>query len=185
MPRTIAFLRAINVGGHVVSMEKLRGLFESLGLGGVETFIASGNVIFDGGRAGGALRKKIEAHLEKSLGYEVATFLRTDAEVAAIAGVQPFPAAAFKAAKSLIVGFLDKPLTGAQEKRLMGFRSEVDDFRVRGAEIYWLATVGQGQSEFSNARMEKALGIRATLRGMNTVQRLAAKYPPARSRGPA
>jgi hypothetical protein len=55
----------------------------------------------------------------------------------------------------------------------------VDDFRVRGAEIYWLAKVGQAGSEFTNARMEKALGVRATFRGMNTVQRLAAKYPPA------
>lgn len=183
MPRTIAFLRAINVGGHVVSMEKLRRLFESLGLAGVETFIASGNVIFDGARPSAGLAKKIEAHLGKSLGYEVATFLRTDADVARVAGIQPFPAPAFKAAKSLVVGFLEKPLSGAQEKLLMGFRSEVDDFRVRGAEIYWLAQIGQGQSEFSNAKLEKALGIRATLRGMNTVQKLAAKYPAAKARG--
>ena len=46
MPRFFAFLRAINVGGHNVTMEKLRGLFEASGFKDVETFIASGNVIF-------------------------------------------------------------------------------------------------------------------------------------------
>ena len=46
MPRLVAFLRAINVGGHTVTMAHLRGLFEDLGFTNVETFIASGNVIF-------------------------------------------------------------------------------------------------------------------------------------------
>ena len=47
MPRYVAFLRAINVGGHVVKMERLRALFEDLGFAKVETLIASGNVIFE------------------------------------------------------------------------------------------------------------------------------------------
>ena len=47
MPRYIAFLRALNVGGHTVKMDHLRSLFEALGFGGVESFIASGNIIFD------------------------------------------------------------------------------------------------------------------------------------------
>ena len=48
MPRYIAFLRAINVGGHnTVKMDFLRQLFESLGFSNVETFIASGNIVFE------------------------------------------------------------------------------------------------------------------------------------------
>ena len=47
MPRRIAFLRAINVGGHVVKMDHLRKLLTSFGLENVETVIASGNVVFD------------------------------------------------------------------------------------------------------------------------------------------
>ena len=49
MPRYIAFLRAINIGGHTVKMDDLRQLFESLQFTSVETFIASGNVIFKAG----------------------------------------------------------------------------------------------------------------------------------------
>ena len=47
MPKYIAFLRAINVGGHIVKMDQLRKLFEELQFEHVEKFIASGNVIFD------------------------------------------------------------------------------------------------------------------------------------------
>ena len=46
MPRYVAFLRAVNVGGRLVKMDELRGLFGEAGLRDVETFIASGNVIF-------------------------------------------------------------------------------------------------------------------------------------------
>ena len=71
MSKHIAFLRAINVGGHNVKMDDLRQLFESLGLSNVETFIASGNVIFDA-KVGNVkdAEKKIETCLHESPGYE-------------------------------------------------------------------------------------------------------------------
>ena len=63
--RYVAFLRAINVGGHTVRMEALRREFESLGATNVETFIASGNVIFDTARRNAAaLERAIEEHLQ-------------------------------------------------------------------------------------------------------------------------
>jgi Uncharacterized protein conserved in bacteria len=78
MPRYIAFLRAINVGGHVVKMDHLKKLLESVNLSNVETFIASGNAIFESsGRTPKVLKKKIADCLLKDLGYEVATFIRT------------------------------------------------------------------------------------------------------------
>ena len=83
MPRCVAFLRAINVGGRTVKMDYLRSLFEDLGFADVETFIASGNVVFESKSKGvEALAKKIESRLGGALGYEVATFLRTDAQIA-------------------------------------------------------------------------------------------------------
>src|SRR5438093_11101582 len=93
MVRFIAFLRAINVGGHTVKMDDLRRLFESLGCSNPETFIASGNVIFESPVEDvRTLEKSIERHLRTALGYEVATFIRTAPELADIAKFQPFPA---------------------------------------------------------------------------------------------
>ncbi len=179
MPRYIAFLRAINVSTHVVSMERLRTLFASLKLRDVETFINSGNVIFRSTSRPGPLEKKIEACLRQALGYEVAAFLRTDAEVAEIVRQKPFPERAIESAGAYCVGFLTEPLPAPAEKRLMAFRNDIDDLRVRGREIYWLCRKKQSESMFSNAALEKALGLRCTLRGMNTMRRLVVKYPAA------
>jgi len=45
--RLAAFLRGINLGGRRVTNDRLREPFEALGLEGVATYRASGNVIFD------------------------------------------------------------------------------------------------------------------------------------------
>jgi uncharacterized protein (DUF1697 family) len=180
MPRLIAFLRAINVGGHTVTMERLRQEFEAVGLKDVETFIASGNVIFTSRATDlAALEKKIEAQLLSSLGYEVATFLRTDAEVAAVAGYQPFPAAQIEDGAVVYVGFVQRPLDATATREVMTFKTEVDDFRVKGREVYWLRKTRQSESPFKYVSLEKKLKIRATFRGINTVARLAAKHGPS------
>jgi uncharacterized protein (DUF1697 family) len=180
MPRYIAFLRAINVSTHLVSMERLRSLFTSLGLRDVETFINSGNVIFRSNSQPRALEKKIEECLGAALGFEVSTFLRSDAEVAGIAEQQPFPQSAVKSAGAYCVGFLAEPLSASTQKKVMALRSDIDDLQARGREIYWLCRKKQSESDFSNAALETALAARSTLRGMNTVERLAAKYPPSK-----
>ena len=177
MPRLVAFLRAINVGGHNVTMLELRGLFESLSLQEVETFIASGNVIFtSGSRDIRTLQRKIETQLRRSLGYEVKAFLRTVPEVAAIAQSKPFNELQLSSAAALNVAFLADPLDAETEKSLMALKTGIDDFHVHGREVYWLCKIKQSDSKFSNTRFEKILNARATWRSMNTVVRLAAKY---------
>ena len=180
MPRHIAFLRAINVGGHTVTMEKLRQEFAALGLKDVETFIASGNVIFTSPSAAGpALEKKIEAHLHKALGYEVATFVRSCDDVAAIARYQAFPAAQIGDGATVFVGFVERPLKAADARAVMAFKTEFDDFRVKGREVYWLRKTRQTDSPFKYVSLEKKLKVRVTFRGFNTVARLAAKHGPS------
>jgi len=177
-PRYIAFLRAINVGGHTVKMDHLRKLFEALEFANVETFIASGNVIFDSpGESAQTLEKQIERHLRQSLGYEVITFIRSAPEIAAIAKYQPFAASDLAAeGNSLYIAFLaDRPGDAAQQK-LMTFRSEIDDFHIHQREAYWLCHKKMSESAFSGALLEKTLGMPATMRNVTTVQKMAAKY---------
>ena len=177
MIRYIAFLRAINVGGHTVKMEHLRQLFESLDLSNIETFIASGNVVFEAkSKDAKSLEKKIEVRLQEELGYEVATFIRTEAELAEIANYKPFRQADLNAAAAFNIGFLTEPLDDRSKQKLMALRTEIDDFHVHGREIYWLCQRKQSESTFSNAVLEKALGIKSTLRGVNTIRKMAEKY---------
>jgi uncharacterized protein (DUF1697 family) len=180
MPRFIAFLRAINVGGHTVKMDALRQHFESLGFSDVETFIASGNVIFETpSKNAQILETNIEKKLRDALGYEVATFLRTDAELAEIADYQPFRKPDLEAAAAFTVAFLKAPPDKSAGRKLLSLKTDIDDFRVHGREVYWLCCKKQSESTFSNAVLEKTLGVKATLRGMNTIQKITAKYHPS------
>jgi len=181
MPKYVAFLRAINVGGHTVKMDHLRRLFESLGLSNVETFIASGNVIFDSAvKATKALEKKIEDHLEEALGYKVATFIRSTGELAAIARHEPFGNAEPGAEEAVLyIAFLAARPGGEAERKLLSYATEDDDFHVFGREVYWLCRKKISDSRFSGALLEKTLGMKATLRNSTTVRKLASKYPGA------
>ena len=177
MTKYIAFLRAINVGGHTVKMDHLRQLFESLDFANVETFIASGNVIFETKSANAKmLEKKIEIKLKEALGYEVSTFIRTDTELADIAKYQPFKKSELDAAAALNIAFLSDPLDEPSVKKLMILKTDIDNFHVHGCEMYWLCRKKQSESTFSNAVFEKTIGIRSTLRGANTIQKMAEKY---------
>jgi uncharacterized protein (DUF1697 family) len=175
--KLVAFLRAINVGGHTVSMDVLRKEFAALGLKDVDTFIASGNVIFTAPRAKlPPLERRIEARLRGALGYEVRTFLGTEAEVAAVAGYKPFADAQMRSAYAVNVAFMAGPLLPPAVKRIMAMRKPVDDFHVNGRELYWLCRTRQSESRFTNTRFEKTTATAATFRGLPTIVKLATKY---------
>jgi uncharacterized protein (DUF1697 family) len=160
MPKLVAFLRAINVGGHTVSMDTLRREFEAIGLKDVETFIASGNVVFTAppGKTA-SLERKIEKRLHQSLGYEVRTFIRTESQVAAIAGYKPFEDTQLRSAQAVNVAFLGDPLEPAAVKLLMAMRTSIDDFHVNGREMYWLCRKKQSpRSPTPGSRKRLAAG---------------------------
>ena len=180
MPRCIAFLRAVNVGGRSVKMDALRAAFEALGLTRVETFIASGNVVFDTtARALDALERKIEAHLHATFGFEIHTFIRTAEALSQIVEHAAFDARAVDAAGAFVVGFLAAAPDAAGRRLIDGFGTEIDRFHLHERELYWLSTVKQSESTFSNAAFEKALRMRTTFRGMSTLRKLVAKLAAA------
>lgn len=177
MPRYFAFLRAINVGKRLVRMETLRELFTGLGFSLVETFINSGNVIFETRSVKTAdLEKRIAKHLETNLGYAVPTFLRTDTELAAISVCQPFDPALARKAATLCVGFLAEGLTAAQHDSLMALQTSDDFFHVQDREIYWLSLKKQSESVISNAVLERKLKVPFTFRNLTTVGKLLERY---------
>jgi len=177
MPRHIAFLRAINVGGHTVKMDRLAALFTELGLKDVETFIASGNVIFNSTARSASLEARVEKHLYQALGYEVATFIRSDSEVASVAGYRAFKDTPAGFAGAQVVGFLREPLDAATTRAVLALKTDIDHLHVNGREIYWRTAGGQSDSVLTNALFERTVKGKATFRNINTVTRLAARYP--------
>jgi uncharacterized protein (DUF1697 family) len=178
MPRYIALLRAINVGGHVVKMDRLRALFEELGFEEVETFIASGNVIFRSPvRSPEKLEAEIEAHLKAALGYEVSTLIRSGAELASVVAHRAFPEKSLAGGGTLYVSFLQREPAREQQEKLLALATPTDEFHLHGRELYWLAHEGMGNSKLTMTKLEKAAGTRMTARNLTTVRKLAEKYP--------
>ncbi|HEY2065638.1 MAG TPA: DUF1697 domain-containing protein [Gemmatimonadaceae bacterium] len=174
--RYVALLRAINVGGHVVKMDRLRLIFESMRFANVETFIASGNVLFDtraGDRA--ALERRIERRLEKELGYEVLTFLRTGAELAEACTSHPFQDLEGTA---LSIAFLKTAPVADAVDRVLRLATPDDLLHLRARELYWLRRGNPLESNIWRTPIEKVVGTPATMRNVTTVSKLAAKLGP-------
>jgi uncharacterized protein (DUF1697 family) len=172
--RYVAFLRAINVGGHFVKMETLRAEFEALRLRDVETFIASGNVLFSTAEQDlPALEQRIERRLERTLGYGVATFVRTPAELANLVQNEPFPDR--DASATLWMGFLKSPVSTEVRDKLRTLCSDVEEVDVRGREVFWLRRILEMAVLRTGAKIDKALGSPVTFRNITTVRKLAIK----------
>lgn len=176
--RWVALLRGINVGGHRVKMDRLRELFSELALSDVASFIASGNVIFTGpggDRAG--LEATISAHLESALGFEVATFLRTPAELAAVAAFEPDPDA--REPETVHVIFHRAPLGDGTRRAIRALESGSDRFAFEGRETYWLIRGKLSESPLFGGDVTRALaGVPHTMRNLGSVRKLVAKHPP-------
>jgi uncharacterized protein (DUF1697 family) len=176
--RYVAFLRGMNLGNRRIKNPELAAEFERLGFLEVATFRASGNVIFgEEGKASAAkLTTRIEAGLGEGLGYAVPVYLRTIAELAAIAAHEPFPAKAVAASKGkLQVQMLAKKPSAAAVKKALALASDEDRLAIEARELYWLPSGGISESDFDLKAIDKALGP-GTMRTMGTVEQIAAKH---------
>jgi uncharacterized protein (DUF1697 family) len=163
----------VNLGAvNKVSMKELRALFEKLGHENVQTYLQSGNVVFD---AHSATVKKITAELEKAVlrtfNVESSIVLRTRRQLQRV--VEGFPYSTRGARpSSMQVMFLAKRPSPRAVKTLDTDRSPPDKFQVSGSEIYLWFPGGSGRSKLSIDYFEKNLQTRGTLRNLNTITKL-------------
>ncbi|HEU4737446.1 MAG TPA: DUF1697 domain-containing protein [Solirubrobacterales bacterium] len=177
MDRYVAFLRGINLGNRRIKNEELRRHFEAMGFAEVATFRASGNVILSAPKreAEAKLAARVEAELDERLGYDVPVFLRSAAELTAIAEQEPFSAKTVAESKGkLQVSFLKKKPTAAAKRRALALASDEDLLAIEGRELYWLPSGGISESDLDLKAIDAALGA-GTLRTMGTVAQIAAK----------
>ncbi len=176
MMRYAAFLRAINVGGRYVKMDVLRSvLAHADGLRNVQTYIASGNLIFEADGAPAEIERTIETSLQAGLGFEVPTFVRSGSELRAAASLQPFGADAVVPQSALMISFMRAAPSEDAVEKLMGLQSEADLLHVERREMYWLRLPSELPVTLSNINFERILGP-ATMRNMNTVRALLERY---------
>ena len=180
MPHYVAFLRGINLGNRRLKMDELRAHFVAMKFTDVTTFIASGNVIFSSQTADAQkVAHQIQKHLKASLGYEVDTFVRTRAEVAAVAAHRPFSAVDLAhPGHTVHVAFLSDELSLAQARGLIACRTDVDEFSVNGREHYWLCRIKSNESTVWALASLRSLKLpSSSMRNLTTIRKLAALYP--------
>ena len=175
MPRYVAFLRAINVGGHVVKMDRLRALCEEAGLAGVSTFIASGNVLFDTRKQPVVVEALVEKTLKSALGYEVTTMVRSAPDLDAILARAARDGFAPGDGITVYIGFLKTAPAAAAVEAVAALSNDVDTLAVHGRELYWRCQKSFSESTVSGPALGRALGVALTTRNINTIRKLGAK----------
>ncbi len=164
MPRYVALLRAVNVGGTgKLPMADVRSMCHDAGFTRVETYIASGNVIFDSKSAASKVKAELEARLLAYAKKPIGVVLRTAEEMAAVLKANPFPKTEPKFTYAI---FLDQRLPRDALKHAVGQNDE--EMRLGDREIFIHYPSGMGRS-----KLRIPAAKTGTARNMNTVTKLA------------
>lgn len=173
MKTYVAMLRGINVGGQkVVKMEALRAACSGAGLTNVQTYVQSGNVVFE--RVQGntrSLEEDLRNLMKKEFGFDVTVVVRTGDELTSVIGELPILG---KDPDRLHVTFLSGEPSSIPAEKLERARSGAEEYALRGREVYLFCPNGYGTTKLSNTFLEDVLGVSATTRNWRTVNALSA-----------
>ena len=171
MARFVAFLRAVNVGRRRVAMATARGVLEHLGYAEVSSYVNSGNLLFSTSGSTDDLESKIRAALEKEFGFELATFVRTAAQVRTLVEAEPFTVAGDD---THFVLFPLTRMTRTETKAVQAMSNDHDELLIRGRDVHWLIHSKSTETTLGPKEWRTALpGNPTTARNMTMLTRLA------------
>jgi uncharacterized protein (DUF1697 family) len=168
----IALLRAVNVGGNILKMERLRALWAELGLTNIRTYVQSGNVVFEAAQNPEAWLPDLERKLEGQTRLPVSVLVRTPAQMGRLIATNPFLRQPDVDPKKLHVTFLSSVPTPPAVDALRAIDTGSDQFQLVGAHIYLYCPAGFADVKLTSKVIEKILSVKATTRNWNTVNKL-------------
>lgn len=164
MKKYVALFRGINVGGNnILPMKELKILLEGHSYQKVQTYIQSGNVVFDSERRPENLSSLV---LDK-YGFEPRVLIMEKTEFLTSLDGNPYTAAK---GNQIHFYFCDD-LPDANVEKLDALRTESEQYMIKGRVFYLYAPDGIGRSKLA-AGMERHLGVAATGRNLNTINKL-------------
>jgi uncharacterized protein (DUF1697 family) len=180
VPRYLALLRGINVGGHnKVAMADLRDIATALGHADVATYIQSGNLLFTCSKADQAsLADALEAEISGRLGVRPAVVVISAPDLARVIADNPFPAAANP--RFLHAVFRRDPVNQdgiaavAAAVRRSRESGSNDDAVIIGRTMYLHTPDGLGRSELAAQLARSSVQTAGTARNWATVTKLMA-----------
>lgn len=174
MPKYIAILRGINVGGRrKILMVDLKKLFVNLGFTNIQTYIQSGNVIFETHIKEDNiwLSDKIEQAISKTYGFEVSVIIRTVNEIEQAILNNPFLKNKAEV-EGLFLTFLKSTPSAEKLENIKSFDFSPDKFEIVGKDVFGICFGKYHKTKISNQFFESKLKVSATTRNWKTVNKL-------------
>ena len=171
--RYVALLRGINVGGKtLIKMEDLRACIEALGLDGVSTYIASGNVLFETSqRSAAKLEAKIESAIERRFQLPVKVVVLDRAAYGRIVKAIPKSWVGDEGLRAN-VAFVRRGIDARQVVRELEPDAAVEEVKAINGAILWATK----RDALNRSVMRKLIGGAAykelTVRNLNTTLKL-------------
>lgn len=168
----IAFLRGINVGGHIIKMDQLREFFSDLSLRNVRSYIQTGNIFFESEKNKEELQVEIEKYLESQLKYPVPTCLRTIDELEEIMKLNPFNDINLTADTRFAVTFLSRPVKKSITLPHATADGAYELIQMTNNELFVVWHLKNGRPGNSYGSLEKTLGSTGTTRFWHTTEKI-------------
>jgi uncharacterized protein (DUF1697 family) len=174
MARFAALLRGIAPSGTNMTNDRLRAVFEGLGLEDVASVLSSGNIVFRSSATDAdVLEHRIEEALALELGLSSRALLRTQSELRALVDSDPFPGLTHAPETYLTATFVKHPDPAGLVPGLLDPGTRVVRYDAAARAVLAITD----NTEPSRARgfmawLEKSYGNDITTRSWLTVQRL-------------
>jgi uncharacterized protein (DUF1697 family) len=170
MQTYVALLRGINVGGHKkVPMSELRDLLTNGGFQNVQTYIQSGNVIFQSSKKASELETEIQKIILNHFGFEVPVIVKTNNELQTIFNRCPFSEE--KKENSYFILLSGIPNEHVIEKT-QGILYENEEVVIKNDCLYFYSSTGYGRTKFNMNTYERKLKVTGTARNYKTMVKL-------------
>lgn len=171
MKTYIALLKGINVGGHKkVPMAGLRELLTKSGLEHVQTYIQSGNIIFQSIENNKQiLALKIHESIKDKFGFEVPVLVKSNSELQQIFDDCPFVDEKKQNSYfTLLYKIPNKELVNIASEKVY----EGEEYYIINDCIYFYCAKGYGRAKFNMNLFERKLETTGTARNYNTMLKL-------------
>ncbi len=171
----ISILRGINVSGQrMIKMDALKQMYSELGFKNIQTYIQSGNVVFQFKKSeAGKLEKMISKKLNETSGFEVPVIAKELQEIKDVLENNPFINEKHENTDHLYVTFLSEEPSKESIEKINSGQYSNDKFIIKGKTIYLFCSTGYGKTKLSNTFFENKLKLNATTRNWKTINKLA------------
>jgi uncharacterized protein (DUF1697 family) len=170
--RYVALLRAVNVGGAKLPMAQLRDVCAGLGWRGVETYIQSGNVLFEADAPARDLETALEQGVEQHFGLTRPVMVRSAAQWSLYAAGSPFPAQERHHPNHILLGIAKDPVAAGAAEALQARAAAGEQVRQSADALWFWFPDGSGVPKLTPAAIDKAAGSPVTTRNWRTVRKL-------------